>query len=139
MTTKTYTARGNCARAAKKALGKNAKAGVDFTIVTHQSTTDGGKPTYSFEAKAKAKTAKAPKGERKPRVKKRLIDQPKCQKALKLMRRESGVTVAQGASLLEVEPHTFRGMVSRMRKDDKSITVGREFKKVVYRAAEAKE
>ena len=117
MTTKTYSTRGNASAAARKALGKTAKAGVEFDL-------HGADGRFTWTAK---------EGAKKKRTKGRLQDQPQMQKLLKLMQREKGVSVKDAAEALgNVEEHTVRGSVSRLRKVVKGITIGREFRKVTY-------
>lgn len=146
--TKGYTNRSNCARAAKVALGKTAKPGEHFTIKQdddklfrwHATDRSGlpqpernSEPDAPKAAKAakprKAKAAKAPKAKR---AKKALWQQPAMYDVLKLMTRKDGATVQQIADKRECNKDTARGMVSRLRPVVSGITMGRVFKTVTY-------
>jgi len=101
---KTYSNRGNCIRAARSKLGKDAKVGSEFTI-------SGAGNQWTFAATGSKKTGGA-------RAKRRLRDQPQNVKTIKMMAREGGATVKQiAAALGGVEEHTVRGSVSRLRKE----------------------
>lgn len=114
---KVYTNRSNATRAAKKQFG------TDYTV-----TGSGKEWTVAPKAKApRAKRAPGTRGEINPAS-------PQNARALKLMRRANGVSVKEGAAILGVEQHTFRGLVSRLRNVVEGITVGLVFRTVRYHA-----
>lgn len=120
---KHYTQSGNCSRAAKQALGKNAKPGVDFIITKH------GPKDFTWAA-GKAKRAK---GERKPRAKALLQDQPGMVRLVTLIKGGTS-TVAALASAVKCEQHTVRGAISRLRGEAQlPISATRELGLVHYR------
>lgn len=128
MTTKTYTQRGNCARAARVALGKNAKLGVDFTI-------SGDDKKFVWTATAKpAKTETAPKAKR-VKGEARIENQPQMQRIISLCSRKTGATIADiAASLGGIEEHTVRGAISRLKGEGGiEFTTTQVGRKKVYR------
>lgn len=105
MTTKSYTGKSgksNAKRAAVAALGKTAKLDVDFKI----TEADGG---FSWVVIGDGKTKRAKRGKADIR------NQPQAIKVLKMCERVSGATPAQIAEALDVEEHTGRSIVSRLR------------------------
>lgn len=122
MTTKTYTNRGNCARAARTALGKTAKLGTDFEV------TGGGK-VFTWKAlKARKRAAREPGS--KPSV----LNQPFIIKLLTYIQAadDKGRTVADCAAKMGTEMHTVRGALSRARRDGAPVSTGRRFRNVYY-------
>lgn len=140
MTSKAYSTRSNCVRAAQAALGKTAKPGVEFTIRTE------GKKDWRWAPKAaSAPQAAEPKaaddegkpkkaGTRKPR---KLSEQPKMVEILDFMRSPEGMTVEGGAKKLGIKTDSLRGAVSRLRQEVSGITVTRQFRRVTYKLAAA--
>src|SRR5882762_2427712 len=112
MTSKTYTQRGNCARAAKVALGKTAKPGVDFNIVQT------GPNAFMWGAIAKAPKTDAPKKAKRVKGEARLQDQPQMVKLLRACSTKEGATIESLAELLGgIEQHTVRGAISRLKTE----------------------
>lgn len=154
MTTKGYSNRSNCTRAAKVALGKTAKPGTDFDL---NKGTDGlwrwtptgtmtvkDKPAPKAKStKAKAKPAKAKSDEprkRKPQTEAQRIGyifQPQVAKALNLISHGNGRTVETLCSMLAtgskpLSPHQVRGLMSRCRTAGLSVQEGKVFRTVHY-------
>lgn len=137
MTAKTYTQRGNCARAAKVALGKTAKAGKDFEIRVHA----GDVPSYSWERLGPAKTAS---GKRRPKGESPLAQQPQMVKLLKMCARKTGATIKDLAANLSkgdkpIEEHTVRGSISRLAKEGTVFTKVRDGRTLTYHVGESAE
>lgn len=117
MTAKTYTEKGNCARAAKAALGKTAKVLKDFVINEH---VEGDKKSYSWSRVGPPKTAggkRRPKGDSPP-----LHLQPQMVKLVRYCERKSGATIEFLAANLgrdgkAINPETVRGSISRIQKE----------------------
>lgn len=123
---KWYTERGNCIRAARKALGKTAQVDKEFTLEK-----DAG--LFAWKAiEHKPKEPAAPKEPKKPRVKGKLWEQPAMRDVIDLMLAPAGTTVEAIANKRKCNKDTARGMVSRLRQEVKGITMGRVFKKVTY-------
>jgi hypothetical protein len=127
---KVYSNKSNCARGARTALkNPRAESGKDFTVV---AVTGG----FTFElpaSKPKAEKVRRPRGGPKPSI----LGQPQAMRAIELCRRDGGCTVADGAKILDVEPHTFRGLISRCNAAGAGITKGRAFRVVTYIAPPA--
>lgn len=131
MTTKTYTNRSNCARAAKAALGKTAKPGVDFTI------TGEGKE-WTWAAVVKEPTSAAPKAPRRKRegAPRNITEQPRMVQFQEAIQKagEAGITALDIANKYNVQPHTVRGAISRLIKAGAPIGAYRHEKRVRYRS-----
>lgn len=122
MTTKTYTNRSNCVRAAKKALGATAKAGVDFLIA-------GSGKEWTFAAKGgKAKREKRPVGQRSS-----ILKQPRFVQMLGYIKSGTATTVkAIAARMGGCTTHNVRGMVSRGNAEGAGIYTTRDGRVVHY-------
>lgn len=124
---KTYTDKGNCARAAKAALGKDAKNGVDFTVGGEAGkwhwTAIGDRPAASHtehapaakKVKAASKVAAKKSGGKKPPIE----AQPANVEVIKMMQRVGGATIEQICERKEWTPHTTRAVISRLRSKAK--------------------
>jgi hypothetical protein len=155
MTTKTYTNRSNCVRAAKVVLGKDAKPGVDFTVdgsgkewtwtaVTAAAAVTGApEETAATETEPVVETApvKAPKAKRQRGAKgtRRITEQPKMKFLLNCIKEtgEAGITVPELAKLGNMQPHSVRGAISRCIKDGAPVEPFRFEKKNRYRSIAA--
>lgn len=138
---KTYTDKGNCARAAKAALGKDAKNGVDFKVEGEPGkwhwTAIGDRPAASHTdhapaaKKSKTKAAKKPKkvkGDKKPPIE----EQPANVEVIKMMQRVGGATIEQICERKEWTPHTTRAVISRLRSAGVPMTQEKHGRKSVF-------
>lgn len=127
MTTKTYSNRGNCIRAARTALGKTAKLGEDFKV-------EGSGKVFTWAAlkAAKAKRAKREAGTRSP-----VSNQPQAQKLLKYIDgKAEGHTVEECMGHLGVSAsHTVRGLISRLNSEGAGIKTTRKGRIGIYSRA----
>lgn len=127
---KTYTARGNCARAAKASLGKDAKQKTDFNI----SKVEGG---FQWHPVSGGTVEKSHPGTKAP-----LAQQPQMANLLKLITGGEGKTVAELQKAMgKLASHTVRGAVSRLRAQKhpiKSVREGRTVRYVIHKKPPAK-
>lgn len=135
MKSKPYTNASNCIRAAKKAIGPTAAKDVNFTIDKDGPTaftwSPKGDAANAAASSAESAANKPKRGKAKKGTKSPVARQPQAIAALKLAAREEGVTVAAGSKALGQQPHSFRGLMSRLR-NERGVTAGVAFKIVTY-------
>jgi hypothetical protein len=125
----TYTARGNCIRAARAALGKDAKPGTDFTIGGEAGaftwTSTGTRAMLDKPARqSKPKKAKAAKKAKAKKGKSTVVlsTQPQMKKLIGLCQRKDGATIEEMCERLTstskpLHTPTVRGAISRLNAE----------------------